>query len=155
MVDAFAVQSRADTDTFIQGDVSEDAHPDAGRGCVGYAHLAHADDVASFFPAVIHHLDACIDGFPEFFLAHGCLVEEVAGAPCDFPVEYARMFRQVVIDSHVDDAEVEAVLTAEHVYAAATACEVNHLLPGHFARTDADTLALDAVVAAEQQVAGM
>ena len=50
---------------------------------------------------------------------------------------------------------MEAVLTAEHIHAASATGEVDHLLPGDLARTDADTLTLDAVIAAQQQVAGM
>ena len=60
-----------------------------------------------------------------------------------------------MVYAYVHDAELEAVLAAEHVDAAAAAGEVDHLLPGHFARTDADPFALYAVVAAQEQVAGV
>ena len=47
------------------------------------------------------------------------------------------------------------MLSAEHVHAASTTGKVEHLLPRDLARADADALTLDAMVAAEQQVAGM
>ena len=59
---------------------------------------------------------------------------------------------KIVVDAHVDDAQVEAVLTAEHVDAAAATGEVQHLLPRHLARTHADPFALDAVVGTQEQV---
>ena len=62
---------------------------------------------------------------------------------------------QVVVHAYIYNAELESVLSAEHVYAASATCEVNHLLPCDVARTDADAFALDAMVAAEQQMARM
>ena len=60
-----------------------------------------------------------------------------------------------MVDAHVDDAQVEAVLTAEHVAAATPTREVDHLLPRDLTGRQADALALDAVVASQQQVAGV
>ena len=47
------------------------------------------------------------------------------------------------------------MLTAEHVHAATSTGEVNHLLPGDLAWRHAHALTLDAVVAAQQQMARM
>ena len=62
---------------------------------------------------------------------------------------------KIVVDTDVDDTEMETVLATEHIDTAATTREVNHLLPGDFAGRHTDTLALDAVIATQKQVAGM
>ena len=62
---------------------------------------------------------------------------------------------KIVVDTDVDDTEMEAMLAAEHVDTAATTREVDHLLPGDFAGRHTDTLALDAVIATQQQMTGM
>ena len=41
---------------------------------------------------------------------------------------------EVVVDTNVNNAELESVLAAEHIDASSSATEVSHLLPCHFAR---------------------
>lgn len=45
------------------------------------------------------------------------------------------------------------MLAAEHVHPASSPAEINHLLPGDFARGYADSFAFDSVVGTEQQMA--
>ena len=101
-------------------------------------------------------------GAVELGFRHGRLVEEILGATGYLAVEdsvrstlHIQPSTKLIIDAYIDDAEVEAVLTTEHIDATAASGEVEHLLPRHLAWRHADSLALDAVVAAEQQVTGM
>ena len=82
-------------------------------------------------------------------------MEEIAGATGDLPVDDTFHAAQVVVHTHIHDAQVETVLAAEHVHTATASGEVDHLLPSHFAWRHAHTLTLYTVVAAQQQVAGM
>ena len=50
---------------------------------------------------------------------------------------------------------MEAMLSAKHVDATTATREVNHLLPRHLTRTNADTFALNTVVATQQQMTGV
>jgi hypothetical protein len=82
-------------------------------------------------------------------------VEEILGAPGYLMVDDAWHGGEVVIDTDIDDAEFEAVLAAEHIDAATATGEVNHLLPRHFTGRHTDTLTLNAMVTAQQQVTRM
>ena len=155
MADASGVESCSGADAFVEGDVAEEMHPDAAGGGVGDAHLTDADDVAALVVAVVHQLCARLDGLFHLLLAHGRLVEEVLRAPRNLAVDDAFHAAEVVVYADIHDAQLEAMLTAEHVDTAAAAREVDHLLPGDVAGTDAHALTFDAVVAAQQQVAGM
>ena len=60
-----------------------------------------------------------------------------------------------MVDPHIDDAQMEAVLTAEHVDTTAPTGEVDHLLPRDLTRRDTHALALNAVVGTQQDVTRM
>jgi hypothetical protein len=60
---------------------------------------------------------------------------------------------QVVVNTHINDTQVEAVLAAEHVDTAAAKGKVHHLLPCYLTGRYTYTFALYAVVAAKQQMA--
>ena len=62
---------------------------------------------------------------------------------------------KIVVDTDVDDTEMETVLATEHIHTAATTREVNHLLPSDLTRTDTHSLTLYTVIATQKQVAGM
>ena len=62
---------------------------------------------------------------------------------------------KVIVYAHVDDAQREAVLTAEHIDTATATGEVDHLLPRHLTGRHADTLAFYAVVSTQEQVTGV
>jgi hypothetical protein len=80
---------------------------------------------------------------------------EVFCSPCHLSVYDAFYVAQVMIHTYVNDFQVEAMLSAKHVHATATLCEVQHLLPSHFPWRHADTFSLYAMVASEKQVAWM
>ena len=63
--------------------------------------------------------------------------------------------RQVVVYAHIDNTQMETMLSAKHVDATTATREVNHLLPRHLTRTNADTFALNTVVATQQQMTGV
>ena len=155
MADAGCVKACTGSDTLVEGDVAEEAHPDARRGSVADAHLTDAQDVAAFGIAVIAEVGTDVDGAVELFGRHGWFVEEVAGATGHLAVDDAFHACEVVIYTDIDDAQLEAVLTTEHVDSAATMGEVQHLLPRHFSRTDTHAFMFDAVVASQQQMAGV
>jgi hypothetical protein len=60
-----------------------------------------------------------------------------------------------MVNAHVDDSQFKTVLTAKHVYSSAAIGEVDHLLPRYVAWRHAHSLALDAVVGTEEQMAWM
>ena len=91
----------------------------------------------------------------QLFLAHRCLVEEVACAASYLMVDNVGIVAQVVVYAHVYYLQSEAMLATEHVDAAAAVGEVAHLLPGDVARTDAHPFAFNTVVAAKEQVGGV
>ena len=155
MTDTIVVEAGTCADAVLEGDVAKETHPDArGRG-VANAHLTDREDLTAFCDAVIHQIAANLNGTIELLLTHGGLVEEVLGASGYLAVDDTINLREVVVDADIDDAKLEAVLAAEHVDASATTSEVDHLLPGDLTRRHADTLTLNAVVTAKQQVTGM
>ena len=105
--------------------------------------------------AVIHEVATGLEGTVKLLLAHGGLVQEIAGATGNFAVNNTLNMAQVIVHARVHDAQFETVLTAEHVHATSTAGKVDHLLPGYLAWRHAHALTLDAVVAAQQQMAGV
>ena len=82
-------------------------------------------------------------------------MEEVSGAGGYLMMEDARHLGEVVVNTHIDDTEVETVLTTEHVDTSPTLGEVDHLLPRHLTGRDAHTFTLNAVVTTEQKMARM
>ena len=134
MADAIVVEAGACTNAVLEGDVAKDTHPNAGGRGVANAHLADGEDATAFSDAVINKVAANLYGFVELLFTHSRFVEEVLGASGYLAVDDAWDVRQLVIHSHIDNTKMEAVLTAEHIDAAATTGEVNHLLPGDLTR---------------------
>ena len=155
MTDARQVKPSTCTDALVQRNVSEEMHPDAAWRRVGDAHFADADNVTAIVEALVHQHGPSVDGLPVLLFGHGSFVQEIPCSARNLSIEDALDAAQVVVHAHIDDAKLEPVLSAEHVHAAAAPCKVNHLLPGDVARTDADAFALNAMVAAEQQMARM
>ena len=153
MSDASVVESCASPNALLQGNVAETVHPNAGGRGVGNTHLADAYHVASLAVAVIHQTDAYFQRTVELIVVHGSLIAEVACTSGYLLMDDARHAAQVVVDTHINDVQLESMLTAEHVDAATTMCEVHHLLPRYLTRRHADTFALNAMIAAKQQVA--
>ena len=73
-------------------------------------------------------------------------MKEIPGAAGYLFVDDARNLGQVIIHPHINDAQSETMLTAEHIHTATTMREVNHLLPCDITGRHADTLPLYAVV---------
>ena len=96
-----------------------------------------------------------MDGLIKLRLTHRRLVEEILRAPCDLTVDDAFNCRQVVIDSDIDDAQLEPMLATEHIHAATTLRKILHLLPGHLTGRNADALPFNAVIASEEQMTGV
>ena len=82
-------------------------------------------------------------------------MEEVTCAWGYLAVEDAWHLREVVIHAHIDNAQMESMLTAEHIDTSPTLGEVNHLLPSHFTRRDADSLTFDAMIASQKEMTRM
>ena len=82
-------------------------------------------------------------------------MEKVTCAWGYLAVEDAWHLGEVVIDTHIDNAQVETMLTAEHVDASPTPGEVDHLLPSDFAWRDADSLTFDAMIASQKEMTRM
>ena len=80
-------------------------------------------------------------------------MKEICCAPCYLAVEDAVHTREIIINPHINNAQGESVLAAEHIDCTSTSGEVEHLLPCHLARRYADTFALYAVITAQQKVA--
>ena len=82
-------------------------------------------------------------------------MQEIAGATGNLAVDDALDITQVIVHARVHNAQLEPMLAAKHIHAAPATGKVNHLLPGDLTGRHAHALALDAVVAAQQQVARM
>lgn len=82
-------------------------------------------------------------------------MKEVTSATGYLAVEDAGDVGEVIINTHIDDAEVETMLTTKHIDASPTLGEVDHLLPGDFAWRDADPFTFDAMIATQKKMAGM
>ena len=82
-------------------------------------------------------------------------MQEIACSTGDFAVNDTLHVAQVVVNAHVDNAQVKAMLATKHVHATASMREIDHLLPCHLAWRHTHALALNAMVTAEQQVARM
>ena len=82
-------------------------------------------------------------------------MKEVTSATGYLAVEDAGDVGEVIINTHIDDAEVETMLTTKHIDASPTLGEVDHLLPGDFAWRDADPFMFDAMIATQKKMAGM
>ena len=82
-------------------------------------------------------------------------MEEVTGAWSNLVVKDAGHLGKIVVNTHINDAETETMLTAEHVDASPTLGEIDHLLPCHFAWRNTDPFTFDTVVTTEKEVAGM
>ena len=155
VADASGVESRTGTNALVKGNVAEEAHPDGGRRGVGYAHLAKAEHLAALLMACIDQVDAHTQGAVILFFGHSWFVQEVARARSYLSVENAGYLGEVVIHTHIDNAQMEAMLAAEHVHASPTLGEVYHLLPSDFAWGNADPFTFDAVIATQEKMAGM
>lgn len=57
--------------------------------------------------------------------------------------------------AHIDEKQLNVMLSTKHVHAAATVCEVYHLLPSDFLRRRRYVFSCNAVIGAEKQVAWM
>ena len=82
-------------------------------------------------------------------------MKEITSATSYLAVEDARDVGEVVVNTHIDDAKVETMLTTEHIDASPTLGEVDHLLPSDFAWRDTDPFTLDAMIATQEKMAGM
>ena len=105
--------------------------------------------------AAVHHLCTNGQGPVGLFLTHGRLVEKVARAVGNLPVDDGRIGREVMIHSHIHQQQFETVLSAKHVDTSAAFGEIDHLLPGDLTWRHAHLFTLYAVVGTKQQVAGM
>ena len=155
MTYAAVIQSAASSDAVGQGNLAEQAHPDARWRCVAGSHLTYADDVAAFFLATVYQADTHLDGLLHLFLCHCRLMKEITCAEGYLAVDDTWHAGQIMIHAHVHDAQVETMLSAEHVHASTATGEVHHLLPGHLTGGGTHAFLLYAVVTAQQQVAGM
>ena len=147
MTDAIIVKASSRSNTIFQRYVAKDTHPNAGGGGVANAHLAQTQHATTFSGTAVDQVGTNLDGAVELLLRHRWLVEKVSGATGYLLVNNALYARQVVIHTHIDDAEMEVVLTAEHVHTTTTTGEINHLLPRHFARGHTDSLAFYPMIA--------
>jgi hypothetical protein len=82
-------------------------------------------------------------------------VEEIAGAGGNLMVEDARNLGEIVVNTYINDAKMEAMLATEHVDTTPTLGEVNHLLPSHLTGRNANTFPFYAMVATKKEVARM
>jgi hypothetical protein len=103
----------------------------------------------------IDQIDAYSEGASVFLFGHGRLVEEIASAGGNLVMEDARHLGEVMVNTHINDAETESVLTAEHVHTSPTLGEVDHLLPCHFAWRNTNPFPFDAMVTTKKEVARM
>lgn len=155
MFDTFRIKSGSGSNALIKRDVPQETHPNAGRRGVGNTHFTDTDDVAPFLYTTVYKHRAAVNGPIELFTAHGRLVEEVTGAAGHFAIQNVRVGCEVIVHSHVNDGEVEPVLSAKHVYSSSASTEVDHLLPRDLTGRHAHAFALNAMVASQQQVAGV
>ena len=144
MADAVGVKTSAGTDALLQRDTRNEVHPDAAGRRIADAHFSDAEDAAALVAASIDQVDAYRQGLIELLFCHGWLMEKVPSATGYFAVDdYISRLRflplmggdrgEVVVHTDVDDAQVKAMLAAEHVDAAPATSEINHLLPGDLA----------------------
>lgn len=82
-------------------------------------------------------------------------MEKVASAKGNLAIDDAGHLGKVVVNTHINDAEMETVLTAKHVDTSPTLGEVDHLLPRHLTRRDAHAFTLNAVITTEKEVTRM
>ena len=90
-----------------------------------------------------------------FLFRHGRFVKEVPCTACYFTVDDTGIGMQIVVHPHIYQEQFETVLAAEQVHPASSPAEINHLLPGDFARGYADSFAFDSMVGTEQKVTRM
>ena len=57
--------------------------------------------------------------------------------------------------THIDEKQLNVMLSTKHVHAAAAVCEVYHLLPSDFLRRHRYIFGRNAVIGAKKQVAWM
>ena len=148
VADSGIVQSGSCPHAHFQRRAGQQVHPNGRRRGVANSHFAYADDVTAPFVAFCHHAGTGFYASVRFLFRHGRFVKEVPCTTCYFTVDDAGIGMQIVVHSHV-----KTVLAAEHIYSASPVAEVNHLLPGDFARGYADSFAFDSMVGTEQQVA--
>ena len=82
-------------------------------------------------------------------------MEEVARATRYLTIDDAWHLRKVVVDTHIDNLQIETMLAAEHIDTASATGEVDHLLPSDLTGRHTDTLALDTMIAPQEQMTGM
>ncbi len=59
-------------------------------------------------------------------------MQEIACATRYLSVDDTVYMAEVVVNTHIHNAQMETMLSAEHIDSSSTSCEVNHLLPGDF-----------------------
>ena len=155
MADAVVVQPCPRSDTFREWYLPKQVHPDTRWRCVGNAHLSDGDDVAALSPTIVCQRGTYSKGPIQFLCSHGRFVTEITCTPANLAADDALDAAEVVVNADIDDTELETVLSAEHVDAASTVGKVDHLLPCYAAWRNADSFLLNAVIAAQQQVAGV
>ena len=77
---------------------------------------------------------------------HSRFIQEVFGASGYFAIDDAFHIAKVIINTDINDAQLEAMLATEHIDATTTSGKVYHLLPRYLTWTDANTLTLNAMV---------
>ena len=148
MTNALGIYARTRSHTLVEGNMAEEVHPDAGWRRVGNAHLSYAQHAAPLIDARVGKFCTDLDGLFILLLRHGGLVQEIPRTSGYLAVDDTIYLREIVIHPHVHNAQLESMLTAEHVHTATAAREVDHLLPSDLTRRNAHALALNAVVAA-------
>ena len=96
-----------------------------------------------------------MNGAVKLVLGHSRLIQKISSARSNLSIDDSCDLRKIIIHTHIDDAEVETMLTAEHIDATPTLGEVHHLLPSHLTRRDTDALMFDAVITTQQQMTRM
>ena len=155
MADTRCIKTSTRTDTVLKRNISKKTHPDTRRRRIPDAHLTDAEHTTPLLHTVIDKTSTYLNSLVKLLDRHRRLIEEVLRATRYLPIDDTRHSRKVVIDTHIDNAKMEAVLTAEHIHTTTATREVDHLLPRDFARRHTDTLALDAMITTQQQMTRM
>ena len=155
MPDAVIIKSGTCPNAILQGNIAKKTHPDTRWRGIANAHLSDAQHTTAFRHAIIHKVTAYLNGPVKLILTHRRFIEEVLSASGYLTIDNTFNTRQVVIHTDIDNPQLKAMLSTEHIHAASTLGKVNHLLPRDLTGTDTDALTLNAMIAAKKQMARM
>ena len=107
MADAWSIESSTGANAFVERNIAEETHPNAGWRRVANTHLADAEHLATFCQTIVDQIDAYLNSFVKLLLRHRWFIKEIL---CT--ISYLIIFNdpfsifnwKIIVHTHIDDA---------------------------------------------------